>query len=68
MEEIQNIQSVIAYFSDVYSSWQEVNRLFITAIHNHGSRDLTTRKTLYEFLNEHNSFQVCDILDDKHLE
>ncbi len=58
MQEIQNIQSVIAYFSDVYSSWQEVNLLFEQKMRNTNSGDLTTQKYLYEFYNKHKDTQI----------
>ncbi|HEY5590292.1 MAG TPA: hypothetical protein VIK55_04670 [Paludibacter sp.] len=53
MKHPQNIQSVIAYFSDLYSSYLEVNRLFIKKIRNSGSGDLTEQKFLYKFYNKH---------------
>ena len=58
MEEIQNIQSVIVYFSDVYSSWQEVNLLFEKKMRNTNSGDLITQKFLYEFYNKHKDTQI----------
>jgi len=58
MEEIQNIQSIIAYFSDVYSSWQEVNLLFEQKMLNTNSGDLITQKFLYEFYNTHKDTQI----------
>ncbi|MDP2335625.1 MAG: hypothetical protein Q8N05_04070 [Bacteroidota bacterium] len=58
MEHLQNIQSVIAYFSDLYSSWQEVNRLFINMIHNPGSGSLTMQESLYEFYHKYMDAKV----------
>ncbi|MDP3444294.1 MAG: hypothetical protein Q8T08_15660, partial [Ignavibacteria bacterium] len=58
MEHHQNIQPVIAYFSDLYSSCQEVNRLFINKIRNPGSGDLTEQKFLYKFYNKHGDVKV----------
>ncbi|MFA5326491.1 MAG: hypothetical protein WC384_01745 [Prolixibacteraceae bacterium] len=58
MEQLQNIQPVIEYFSTIYSSWQEVNRLAINKIHNPGSGNLTEQKFLYEFFNEHGDTKV----------
>ena len=61
MEQLQNIQSVIEYFTDIYSSWQEVNRKFSIKIQNPDSGDLTSQKFLYKFYNkrkEANVFQT----------
>lgn len=61
MEQLQNIQSVIEYFSDIYSSWQEVNRQFSNKIQNPDSGDLSSQKFLYKFYNknkESNVFQT----------
>ena len=53
MKHPQNIQSVIAYFSDLYSSYLVVNRLLIKKIRISGSGDLTEQKFLYKFYNKH---------------
>lgn len=58
MKHPQNIQSVIAYFSDLYSSYLEVNRLLIKKIRNSGSGDLTEQKFLYKFYNKHGDAKV----------
>ncbi len=61
MEQLQNIQSVIEYFSDIYSSWQEVNRLFKIKIQNPDSGDLSSQEFLFSFYNKHkepNIFQT----------
>ncbi|MDP2889549.1 MAG: hypothetical protein Q8P34_11400, partial [Bacteroidota bacterium] len=53
MEQLQNIQSVIEYFSDIYSSWQEINRLLKNKIQNHESGDLPSQESLFSFYNKH---------------
>ncbi len=53
MEQLQNIQSVIEYFSDEYSSWQEVNRLLINKIQNPDSGDIYSQEFLFTFYNRH---------------
>lgn len=53
MEQLQNIQSVIEYFSDIYSSWQEINRLLKNKIQNHESGDLPSQEFLFSFYNKH---------------
>lgn len=61
MEQLQNIQSVIEYFSDIYSSWQEVNRLLKNKIQNPESGDLSSQEFLFTFYNKHkepNIFQT----------
>ena len=58
MKHPQNIQSVIVYFSDLYSSYLEVNRLLIKKIRNSGSGDLTEQKFLYKFYNKHGDAKV----------
>lgn len=58
MKHPQNIQSVIAYFSDLYSAYLEVNRLFIKKIRNSSSGDLTEQKFLYKFYNKHGDAKV----------
>lgn len=58
MKHPQNIQSVIAYFSDLYSSYLEVNRLLIKKIRISGSGDLTEQKFLYKFYNKHGDAKV----------
>jgi hypothetical protein len=58
MKHPKNIQSVIAYFSDLYSSYLEVNRLFLKKIRNPGSGDLTEQKFLYKFYNKHGDAKV----------
>ncbi|BBE17804.1 hypothetical protein AQPE_1961 [Aquipluma nitroreducens] len=61
MEQFQNIQSVIEYFSAIYSSWQEVNCLLRNKIQNPDSGDLSSQKFLYKFYNknkESNVFQT----------
>ena len=61
MEQLQNIQSVIEYFSDIYSSWQEVNRQFKNKIQNPESGDLYSQEFLFSFYNKHkepNIFQT----------
>lgn len=58
MEQLQNIQSVIEYFSDVYSSWQEINRLLKNKIQNPDSRDLSSHKFLYKLYNKHKQANV----------
>ncbi len=58
MKHPQNIQSVIAYFSDLYSSYLEVNRLLIKKIRNSGYGDLTEQKFLYKFYNKHGESKV----------
>lgn len=58
MKHPQNIQSVIAYFSDLYSSYLEVNRLLVKKIRNSGSGDLTEQKFLYKFYNKHGDAKV----------
>lgn len=58
MKHPQNIQSVIAYFSDLYSSYLEVNRLFIKKIHISRSGDLTEQKFLYKFYNKYGDAKV----------
>ncbi len=58
MEQLQNIQSVIEYFSDIYSSWQEVNRHFSNKIQNPDSGDLSSQKFLYKFYNKHKEANV----------
>lgn len=40
MEQLQTIQTVIEYFSDIYSSRQEINRLLKNKIQNPDLRDL----------------------------
>lgn len=58
MEQLQNIQSVIEYFSDIYSSWQEVNRQFKNKIQNPESGDLSSQEFLYKFNNKHKESNV----------
>ncbi len=61
MEQLQNIQSVIEYFSDIYSSWQEINRLLRNKIQNPDSGDLSSQEFLFSFYNKHkepNIFQT----------
>jgi len=61
MEQLQNIQSVIEYFSAIYSSWQEVNRLLRNKIQNPDSGDLSSQEFLLTFYNKHkdpNVFQT----------
>ena len=61
MEQLQNIQSVIEYFSDIYSSWQEINRLLKNKIQNPNSGDLSSQEFLLIFHNKHkepNVFQT----------
>ncbi len=61
MEQLQNIQSVIIYFSDIYSSWQVVNRLLKNKIKNPDSGDLSSQEFLFSFWNrykEPNIFQT----------
>jgi hypothetical protein len=61
MEQVQNIQSVIEYFSDIYSAWQEVNRLLINKIQYPDSGDLSSQEFLFSFYNKHkepNVFQT----------
>ncbi len=53
MEQLQNIQSVIEYFSDIYSSWQEINRLLKNKIQNPNSGDLSSEEFLFTFYNKH---------------
>ena len=52
MEQLQNIQSVIEYFSDIYSSWQEINRLLKNKIQNPNSGDLSSQEFLFKFYNK----------------
>jgi hypothetical protein len=52
MEQLHNIQSVIEYFSTLYSSWQEVNHLFKNKIHNPDSEDMPSQKFLNKFCNK----------------
>ena len=61
MEQLQNIQSVIEYFSAIYSSWQEVNRLLRNKIQNPDSGDLSSQEFLLTFYDKHkepNVFQT----------
>ena len=61
MDQLINIQSVIEYFSDIYSSWQEVNRLLKNKIQNPDSGDLSSQEFLFSFWNrykEPNVFQT----------
>ncbi len=61
MEQLQNIQSVIEYFSDIYSSWQEINRLLKNKIQNPDSGDMSYQEFLLAFYNKHkepNIFQT----------
>lgn len=53
MKQLQNIQSVIEYFSDIYSSWQEINRLLKNKIQNPESGDLSSQEFLFSFYNKH---------------
>ena len=53
MEQLQNIQSVIEYFSDIYSSWQQINRLLKNKIQNPNSGDLYSQEFLFKFYNKH---------------
>lgn len=53
MEQLQNIQSVIEYFSDIYSSWQQINRLLKNKIQNPNSGDLSSQEFLFTFYNKH---------------
>ncbi|HZL11808.1 MAG TPA: hypothetical protein VFC65_17640 [Prolixibacteraceae bacterium] len=52
MKHPQNIQSVIAYFSDIYSSWQQINRLLKNKIQNPNSGDLSSQEFLFKFYNK----------------
>ena len=52
MEQLQNIQSVIEYFSDIYSSWQQINRLLKNKIQNPNSGDLSSQEFLFKFYNK----------------
>jgi len=61
MEQLQNIQSVIKYISDIYSSRQEVNRLLKNKIQNPESGDMSSQEFLFTFYNKHkdaNAFQT----------
>ena len=58
MEQLQNIQSVIEYFSDIYSSWQEINRLLKNKIQNSESGDLSSQEFLFSFYNKHKELNV----------
>jgi hypothetical protein len=58
MEQLQNIQSVIEYFSDIYSSWQEINRLLRNKIQNPDSGDLSSQEFLFSFYNKHKEPKV----------
>lgn len=58
MEQLQNIQSVIEYFSDIYSSWQEVNRLLIKKIQHPDSGDLFSQEFLFSFYNKHKDSNI----------
>ncbi len=58
MEQLQNIQSVIEYFSDIYSSWQEINRLLRNKIQNTDSGDLSSQEFLFSFYNKHKESNV----------
>ena len=53
MEQLQNTQYVIEYFSEIYSSWQEVNRLLRNKIQNPESGDMSSQEFLFEFYNKH---------------
>lgn len=52
MKHPQNIQSVIEYFSDIYSSWQQINRLLKNKIQNPNSGDLSSQEFLFKFYNK----------------
>ncbi len=52
MEQLQNIQPIIEYFSDIYSSWKEINRLLKNKIQNPNSGDLSSQEFLYTFYNK----------------
>ncbi len=61
MEQLQTIQTVIEYFSDIYSSWQEINRLLINKIQYPDSGDISSQEFLLTFYNKHkepNVFQT----------
>jgi len=61
MDQLINIQSVIEYISELYSSWQEVNRLFRNKIQNPDFGDLSSQEFLFSFWNKHkepNIFQT----------
>ncbi len=52
MEQLQNIQSVIEYFSDIYSSWQQINRLLKNKIQNPNFGYLYSQEFLFKFYNK----------------
>lgn len=61
MDQLINIQSVIEYISELYSSWQEVNRLLKIKIQHPDSGDLFSQEFLFSFYNKHkepNVFQT----------
>jgi len=58
MEQLQNIQSVIEYFSDIYSCWQEINRLLRNKIQNPDSGDLSSQEFLFSFYNKHKESNI----------
>jgi hypothetical protein len=61
MEQLQNIQPVIEYFSAIYSSWQEVNRQLRNKIQTPDSGDLSSQEFLLTFYNKYkepNVFQT----------
>ena len=61
MDQLINIQLVIEYISELYSSWQEVNRLLKIKIQHPDSGDLFSQEFLFSFYNKHkepNVFQT----------
>ena len=58
MEQLQNIQSVVESFSDIYSSWQAVNRLLRNKIQNTDSGDLSSQEFLFSFYNKHKESNI----------